>query len=301
MRNLLGKQLVSVFVSSLLLSTPVLADIALPSSAPVDVYSGGRYQGYGAMKMKIVLDLKDDGYEFLGTGSSELDIGKVDFDVQGLVYKQTDRDGSRFEVAYTIGTVEGKLNQEQFTTSTGTYNNNYDESGLYMGYIPAYSGELYRSTGGGLDIKYAYNLNTMLYYIQGDYLINVHNNNIPYAGGNFSVSYTESSLGIAFKPSGVIQPTWYVTENIAITLYAGATAFMEANVNDWRNSTNSAEYDTELSSNVKKIKPLYGYDISIRGILGRDDIFNLSSAFAGDTSDEEDLTEITLLYKVPIQ
>lgn len=297
----LRNQYTVLVVSSILFSSQAHADIALPSSAPVDVYSGGQYRGYGVMQMKIVLDLKDDGYDYLGTGSDELDIGKVDFDVKGLMYKRTDREGSRFETAYTIGTVEGKLKQSQFTTATGSYNNSYDESGLFVGYIPAYSGDLYLSDQGGLDVKYAYNLNTMLYYIQGDYRINVYNPAIPYNGGNYSVGYTESSYGIAFKPTAVIQPTWYVTENFAITLYAGATAFAEVNINDWENSDYSSEYDTELSATFKNIKPLYGYDISIRNILGRGDIFNLSSAFAGDTDEEEDLAEITLLYKIPVE
>lgn len=269
------------------------ADIALPTSAPIDVFSDVDDKGYGVMQMTINLDIKDDPEGLAGAGVNELDIGTVKFDAKGLIYTRAVKDGNRFEYSYTMGTVAGKLKKNQFSTGLGNYNNSYDESGYFFGYRPAYSGDIYKSSGGGLDIKYAYTLHWLFFYISGGYTINVTGN------ANANYGYDESSTGVAFKPTAIIQPTWYVTPNLALTFYAGAAAFAEVDFNSYENKVDSDDYDAAISANFKPVQAIYGYDISIKRIFSENDSFNLSTTLATNSDQGEDLREIIVRYQLP--
>lgn len=270
-----------------------LAEVIFPSSAPIDVFSTIKDEGYGIISLSVKLDVKDDPEGIAGEAVNELDIGSINFRLKGLIYTKSVNSGDKFESSWMMGTVSGKLEQPEFTGSLGSYNNTYNGSGIFVGYRPAYSGDLYGGINDKINVKYAYAYNFLLAYIWGDYSIDLNNGSI----GNYA--YYESNLAIAFKPTVIVQPTWYMTENIALTVYCGAAAFVALEFNNYKHKTNPSDSGSGGSFATRSLLPIYGYDFTIKGLFGNEDSFSLSSTLSFGSSKEKDLVEVIIRYQYP--
>ena len=270
------------------------AQIALPAAAPVDVYSQVKDKGYGTIFTNVDLLLTDEPYG-VGGLDQEVTIGTAQFAINGLIYTKAERSGNRFETSYIIGRVSGKLANRQFSRNGDSYNNTYDKSGLYLGYRPAYSGDLHDSDA--LDVKYAYTLYSMFYYLSGDYTVDA-----TLAGGTTGqYGYDETSFGVALKPTAIVQSTWHLFDHLALTVYGGGASFLALdNAHYTAKPINGyPEDDSELALYFKAIKPIYGYDITFKGIFSENDTFNLSSTLSFGNDESEDLSEVVVVYSLP--
>ncbi|MDH5730863.1 MAG: hypothetical protein OEZ58_17890, partial [Gammaproteobacteria bacterium] len=122
------------------------------------------------------------------------------------------------------------------------------------------------------------------------------------SGASGCYGYDESSLGIAFKPTFIIQPTLYIKQKLAITVYFGTAAFLAVDfVNYVGKPINGFDEDEDEVALYPKVpKLIYGYDIAFKGLFSQDDVIRLSSTLSYATSDEnEDLSEIVVLYEIP--
>jgi len=268
---------------SFLFSSQAFAELVLPSSAPIDVFGSVNDHGIGTYVLDLKLKEKDDDI---------YDIGNVDYSLKGVIYSKAVREGSKFEESYIFGNLDGVLNDKQFTTDLGSYNNSYDKSGFFFGYRPAYSMKLSKSEN--MNVNFAYTLPLFLFQISGDYSLNLNN-------GSPFWTYDEVSRGVATKPTVVIQPTWFVTKNFGITIYVGASSLFGISIVDFENKNDPDDYDTEIGFFSKSIQLLYGYDFSIRGIFGVDDSFNISSAITPSNNEVEEMREIIVRYQWPFK
>jgi len=193
LRKLFRFYLISLVFSFGLFATSANAELVLPSSAPIDVFSQLQGQGFGTYILDVKLLEKDDGY---------YDIGNVDYSLQGVMYSKSVRDGSKFENSYMIGNLSGVLNEKQFSTDLGNYNNSYNKSGFFLGYRPAYSMLLKKTER--VKVAFAYTLPLVAFQISGDYSLNLTNGATTVANW----AYDETSRGVATKPTAVLQPTF---------------------------------------------------------------------------------------------
>jgi len=268
----------------MLFADGAFAEIVLPSSAPIDVFGEDRDKGIGTYVLNIKLLEKDDGI---------YDIGNVDYSLTGVIYSKGVKIGHKFEESYIAGSLTGVLNDRQFTTDLGSYNNTYDKSGFFLGYRPAYS--MILSDTEKLDVKFAYTLPLIFFQISGDYSLRLDNGSTIYPNW----AYDEVNRGIVTKPTAVIQPTWFVTENIGITVYVGLSALFGFSITDYENKVDSSDYDTEIGFVTKEPQLLYGYDFTLRGIFSKNDRFNISSAFSPSNDEVADMRELIVRYQWP--
>lgn len=253
--------------------------IELPSSVPVDVFELGENQrGIGYIGFTVTLELEDDFFDDR--------IGEVDFESDGLIYTTPGSGslgllGDMFELSYTAGRVESVLKERTFVDRGLTYNNTYDKDGFYVGIRPSYSRDL--TDGDGFKLKSSTTLHAFFYSLSGSFSVD---------NGTNAYRYDEDNYGLAFKPTTIIQGTFYPSPNLGLTLYGGLSTFVAV---DWVFYDDGAfDEDDELDFLASGINVVFGYDISYR--LGNQSVFNLASIVSQREEDESVETVVRYIF-----
>ncbi len=270
------KRFTKLILSTLLLSSSVFAAdtaIDLPSSVPIEVYKMKEDQiGIGYIQFNVKLALEDDYYNDK--------IGDVEYDTKGLIItlpRDTDTIiGNMFELSYTLGMIDSKLNDNSFVDSGSLYHNTYDKSGFYVGIRPSFNVDIYKSDM--FEIKNSTAIHAMIYTLSGDF--SVYN-----VTKNYAYAYDETAVGLGLKPSTVLSATIYPVSSFGVTVFGGLSTFIALDVTSYSNQADSYDEDTEANIYTSNIDPIYGFDLIYRGIFGKYDSFNLSSVIAQKETD----------------
>lgn len=273
--------LFSILFSGLLFAAD--SPIELPSSVPLEVHTMKNNQiGIGYIQFSVNLELEDSYYEDK--------IGDIKYDSKGLIYTEPRKGGdsflgNMFELSYTTGYVTGEIKKNIFTDNGKNYNNTYEKSGFYIGIRPSFNRDIISNEY--FVIKHSTTLHTFLYSVRGDFSVN---------DSTQSYSYDESNYGIAFKPTTVLQGTYYPIKSLGLTVFGGLSTFVAA---DWvfydgKDASGFEDEDNELGFLSTGINPVFGYDISynFRG----DSIINLSSVISKRESDNSSETVLRYIY-----
>lgn len=260
--------------------------IDMPSSVPLEVFELKENQrAIGIINFNVGLELEDSYYKDK--------IGDIEYKTNGLIYTMPKKGsdtfiGKMFELSYTAGVIDSSIKESNFIDNGITYNNTFDKSGFYVGIRPSYNKSLYHSDN--VDVKSSTTFHSMFYSISGSF-------SVKRVDTSFSYTYDEENYGVAFKPTTVIQGTYYPTQNLGLTLFGGLSAFAVLDWAFYSGGESTAYYldeDNELALETGEFSTVVGYDITYKY---KDSMFNLSTAFTQKKDDDSSETILKYVYE----
>jgi hypothetical protein len=274
-----------LLVGVALVSTAVFGgteSVLLPSSVPFSIFEDSIDKPMiGYITSGAQLDIEDP---YLGK------IGDINYDLNGLIYTIPKNEstflGKWFESSYTAGVLKGNIDKKHFVDSGFTYDNEYNKRGFFIGFRPSFVNPLMENES--FKLKTSLTLHALIYELDGMFRFN---NN---AGTDYT--YDETSVGIAIKPTYVLQGTYLPTEKIGLTVYGGATMTGVLDYVNYKNRVFTNDSDTELDAYASSLAPVYGADITIRRIFGKNDQFSLSSVIGSKSKNREYVIRFTLPF-----